>query len=104
MKINKNLLVIILFLFSYIKPLKTQNINIKTDYSQSEEYVKNEKNLVRLGKYQEAIIELEEKLILKPDNPVILSLLGKSYEKLNKREKSIDYLITNRIFHLYFFN
>ena len=92
MKVNTNLLVIILFLFSYVRPLKAQEINIKTDYSQSEEYVKNEKNLVRLGKYQEAILELEEKLILQPNNPVILSLLGKSYEKLNKREKSIDYL------------
>ena len=74
MKINKNLLFIILFLLSYIRPLKTQEINIKTDYSQSEEYVKNENNLVKLGKYQEAILELEEKLI-SADNPVILSLL-----------------------------
>ena len=92
MKANKKLLVIVLFLFSCIRPLKTQEITVKTDYSQLEEYVKNEKNLVKLGKYQEAILELEEKLILQPDNPVILSLLGKSYEKLNKREKSIDYL------------
>ena len=86
------LLFIILFLFSSTSQLKTEQVETKKDYKALEEFVVKENDLIKLGKYQEAIIELEKKLLLQPNNPAIFALLGKSYDKLNNKDKSLDYL------------
>ncbi len=97
MKVNKNILkkfflLITLFILSSTNQVKVEELDSKIDYKLSEEFVIKENNLIKLGKYQEAILELEKKLVLQPENPVVLTLLGKSYDKLNKKNKSLEYL------------
>ena len=83
MKIRKDLrkigLPILLFIFFYNTPIKAQSL--QNLLSENESTIRNEIVLIKTGRYEEAIIELEKKSVDFPDNPSIYYFLGKAYEK-----------------------
>jgi tetratricopeptide (TPR) repeat protein len=91
MKIRKDLrkigLPILLFIFFYNTPIKAQSL--QNLLSENESTIRNEIVLIKTGRYEEAIIELEKKSVDFPDNPSIYYFLGKAYEKENNIVESM---------------